>query len=98
MDALIAQLRDGTVTLRRNRRKTPTSAALKEMFETLELSRKQNRNSRMLAESHMNFSTRLDTNEESVWSTKYTITCVLFFFLRKRQQTHLPKWSSAFFF
>lgn len=55
MDALIAELRDGTVTLRRNQHKTPTNPALKEMFETLELSRKQNRNSRMLAESHLNF-------------------------------------------
>lgn len=52
MDALIAELRDGTVTLRRNRRKTPTNAALQEMFETLELSRKQNRNSRIVMESH----------------------------------------------
>ncbi|XP_031633265.1 paramyosin isoform X2 [Contarinia nasturtii] len=52
MDALIAQLRDGAVTLRRNRRKTPTNAALQEMFETLELSRKQNRNSRIVIESH----------------------------------------------
>lgn len=52
MDALIAELRDGAVTLRRNRRKTPTNAALQEMFETLELSRKQNRNSRIVIESH----------------------------------------------
>lgn len=52
MDALIAQLRDGTVTLRRNRRKTPTNAALQEMFDTLELTQKQNRNSRIVIESH----------------------------------------------
>lgn len=52
MDALIAQLRDGTVTLRRNRRETTTTAALKEMFETLELSRQQNRSSRIVVESH----------------------------------------------
>lgn len=51
MDALINELRDGTVTLRRNRRKSP-NAALQEMFETLELSRKQNRNSRIVIESH----------------------------------------------
>lgn len=54
MDALIAELRHGAVTLRRNRRKTPTNAALQEMFETLELSRKQNRNSRIVIESHRN--------------------------------------------
>lgn len=52
MDALIAELRDGAVTLRRNRRKTATNAALKEMFETLELTRKQNRNSRIVMECH----------------------------------------------
>lgn len=52
MDALIAELRDRTVTLRRNRQKTQTNAALQEMFETLELSRKQNRNSRTVMESH----------------------------------------------
>lgn len=57
MDSLIAELRgykDGTVTLRRNRRKTPTNAALQEMFETLELSRKQNRESQIVIESHRN--------------------------------------------
>lgn len=54
MDAIIASIRDGTVTLRRNRRKTPTNAALQEMFETLELSRKQNRESRIVIESHRN--------------------------------------------
>lgn len=57
MDALIAELKmvkDGTVTLRRNRRKTPTNAALQEMFETLELSRKQNRESLIVIESHRN--------------------------------------------
>lgn len=53
MDALIAELRDGTVTLRRNRRVPGSSAALQEMFRTLELSKKQNRNSRILMESHM---------------------------------------------
>lgn len=53
MDALIAQLRDGTVTLRKSQRKTATSAALKEMFETLELSRKQNRNSRIVVDVHL---------------------------------------------
>lgn len=53
MDALIAELRDGAVTLRRNRRKTATNAALQEMFATLELSRKHNRNSRIIVESHM---------------------------------------------
>lgn len=52
MDALIAELRDGSVTLRRNRRQTAMNAALQEMFETLELSRKQNRSSRIVAESH----------------------------------------------
>lgn len=57
MDSLIAELKgfgDGTVTLRRNRRKTPTNAALQEMFETLELSRKQNRESQIVIESHRN--------------------------------------------
>lgn len=55
MDALIAELqglRDGTITLRNRRRKTPTNAALKEMFDTLELSHKQNHNSRIVIESH----------------------------------------------
>lgn len=54
MDALIAELRDGTVTLRRNRHKTSTNAALQEMFETLEISRKQNRESQLVIESHRN--------------------------------------------
>lgn len=53
MDALIAQLRDGTVTLRKSRRRTETNAALQEMFETLELSRKQNRNSRIVVDGHL---------------------------------------------
>lgn len=52
MDALIQELNSGAVTLRRNRRKTPSNAALAEMFETLELSRKQNRCSRIVIESH----------------------------------------------
>lgn len=53
MDALIAQLRDGTVTLRKSRRRTESNAALQEMFATLELSRKQNRSSRLVVDGHI---------------------------------------------
>lgn len=54
MDAIISQLKDGSVTLRRRRRKTQTSAALQEMFQILEISRTQNRNSNILVNSHLN--------------------------------------------
>lgn len=53
MQELNAGLRNGRATLRRNRRVTGASMALQEMFQTLELSNKQNRNSRILMESHM---------------------------------------------
>lgn len=54
MDALIAQLRDGSVTLRRNKhRRTKTNAALQEMFAVLEQSRNQNRSSMQLVESDL---------------------------------------------
>lgn len=69
MDALIAQLRDGTVTLRRNRRKTVNNVALQEMFETLELSRKQNRNSRIAVESHTHTSNK--TNVVNITNDKF---------------------------
>lgn len=55
MDSLIAELRDGSVTLRRNRRKTVKTEALQEMFEILDLSRNQNRSSRIVVESHKNY-------------------------------------------
>lgn len=51
MDALIAQLRDGSVTLRKNRRKSRNNPALQEMFEIMEVSRQQNRSSKMLVDS-----------------------------------------------
>lgn len=52
MDALIAQLRDGSVTLRRNKyRRTNTNAALQEMFAVLEQSRNQNRSSKQLVDT-----------------------------------------------
>lgn len=51
MDALIAQLRDGSVTLRKNRRKSRNNPALQEMFEIMEISRQQNRSSKMLVDS-----------------------------------------------
>lgn len=51
MDALIAELRDGTVTLRKNRHQNKNNPALNEMFEMLEVSRKQNRNSNILVDS-----------------------------------------------
>lgn len=54
MDALIAELRDGSVTLRRNRRKTYNNPALQEMFECLEISQRQNRNSRIVLDSRAN--------------------------------------------
>lgn len=54
MDAIISQLKDGSVTLRRRRRKTQTNAALQEMFQILEISRKQNRNSNILVSSQLN--------------------------------------------
>lgn len=54
MDAIISQLKDGSVTLRRRRRKTQTNAALQEMFQILEISRTQNRNSNILVSSQLN--------------------------------------------
>lgn len=54
MDAIISQIRDGSVTLRKRRRKTQTNAALQEMFQILEISRTQNRNSNILVSSQMN--------------------------------------------
>lgn len=54
MDAIISQIKDGTVTLRKRRRKTQTNAALQEMFQMLEISRKQNRNSNILVSSQLN--------------------------------------------
>lgn len=51
MDALIAQLRDGSVILRKNRRKSRNNPALQEMFEIMEISRQQNRSSKMLVDS-----------------------------------------------
>lgn len=56
MDALIAQLRDGSVTLRKNRRKSRNNPALQEMFEIMEVSRQQNRNSKMLVDSGITIS------------------------------------------
>lgn len=53
MDALIAQLRDGSVTLRRNKnRRTKTNAALQEMFAVLEQNRNQNRCSMKLVDTN----------------------------------------------
>lgn len=54
MDAIISQIKDGTVTLRKRRRKTQTNAALQEMFQILEISRHQNRNSNILVSSQLN--------------------------------------------
>lgn len=51
MDALIAQLRDGSVILRKNRRKSRNNPALQEMFDIMEISRQQNRSSKMLVDS-----------------------------------------------
>lgn len=63
MDALIAQLRDGSVTLRRNqRRKTHTNAALQEMFAVLEQSRTQNRSSKQLVDSDFRLSGSISRN------------------------------------
>lgn len=47
VDALVRELKSGRVTLRRQRRKTRTSEALQEMFETLDISQRQNRNSKI---------------------------------------------------
>ncbi|KAM7361343.1 uncharacterized protein ACRADG_011377 isoform 1-T2 [Cochliomyia hominivorax] len=54
LDALVRELKSGRVTLRRNRRKTQTNDALQEMFQVLEISQKQNRNSKICVD--MNFS------------------------------------------
>lgn len=54
MDAIISQIRDGSVTLRKRRRKTQTNAALQEMFQMLEITRTQNRNSNILVSSQLN--------------------------------------------
>ena len=53
MDALVNELRHGTVKLRKNRRKTQTNPALQEMFAVLELTRNQNRSSKMLVDSSL---------------------------------------------
>lgn len=53
LDALVRELKSGRVTLRRNRRKTQTNDALQEMFQVLEISQKQNRNSKICVD--MNF-------------------------------------------
>ncbi|XP_013097374.2 shootin-1 isoform X4 [Stomoxys calcitrans] len=53
LDALVREFKSGRVTLRRNRRKTHTNEALQEMFQVLEISKKQNRNSQMCVD--MNF-------------------------------------------
>ncbi|KAM8703022.1 hypothetical protein ACLKA7_005378 [Drosophila subpalustris] len=47
LDAIVREFKSGRVTLRRNRRRTNTSEALKEMFQVLEISQKQNRNSKI---------------------------------------------------
>ncbi|XP_061394701.1 myosin-2 heavy chain, non muscle [Musca vetustissima] len=47
LDALVREFKSGRVTLRRNRRKTHTNEALQEMFQVLEISQKQNRNSKI---------------------------------------------------
>ncbi|XP_067619458.1 myosin-6-like isoform X3 [Eurosta solidaginis] len=47
LDALVKEFKSGRVTLRRNRRKTRTNEALQEMFQVLEISQKQNRNSKI---------------------------------------------------
>ncbi|XP_017023525.1 shootin-1 isoform X1 [Drosophila kikkawai] len=53
LDALMREFKSGGVTLRRrNRRKTGTSEALKEMFQVLEISQKQNRNSKICVDLH----------------------------------------------
>ncbi|KAL5284541.1 KIAA1598 family protein [Megaselia abdita] len=48
LDALVRELKSGTVTLRRARRKTRTNEALQEMFSAIELSRECNRNSQII--------------------------------------------------
>ncbi|KAI9579123.1 hypothetical protein GQX74_014740 [Glossina fuscipes] len=45
LDALVNELKSGSVTLRRCRRKTGTNEALQEMFQILEISQQQNRQS-----------------------------------------------------
>lgn len=47
LDAIVREFKSGRVTLRRNRRRTGTSEALQEMFQVLEISQKQNRNSKI---------------------------------------------------
>lgn len=68
MDALIAELRDGSVTLRRNRRKTYNNPALQEMFEVLELSQRQNRNSRIVMDSRTNV---VKLANEHIWKMTF---------------------------
>lgn len=63
MDALIAQLRDGSVTLRKNRRKSKNNPALQEMFDILEISRQQNRNSKMLVNSDITLTSHMNHQE-----------------------------------
>ncbi|XP_001358643.3 shootin-1 isoform X1 [Drosophila pseudoobscura] len=55
LDALVREFKSGGVTLRRrNRRRTGTSEALKEMFQVLEISQKQNRNSKICVDLNLN--------------------------------------------
>ncbi|EDV94994.1 GH10883 [Drosophila grimshawi] len=55
LDAIVREFKSGRVTLRRNhRRKTGTSEALKEMFQVLEISQKQNRNSKICVDLNTN--------------------------------------------
>uniref|UniRef100_A0A1A9WS50 Uncharacterized protein n=1 Tax=Glossina brevipalpis TaxID=37001 RepID=A0A1A9WS50_9MUSC len=45
LDALVNELKSGGVTLRRHRRQTRANEALQEMFQVLEISQQQNRQS-----------------------------------------------------
>uniref|UniRef100_A0A1L8DCB7 Putative wasp-related protein n=1 Tax=Nyssomyia neivai TaxID=330878 RepID=A0A1L8DCB7_9DIPT len=58
MDALISELNNGTVTLRRRRPPDTRNPALKELFETLEEVQKQNRSSKTLIGFNLKSMTR----------------------------------------
>lgn len=63
MDALITELQNGTVTLRKRRRPEDfKNPSLKELFETLEQSQKQNRSSKTLLIGY-NFVTRATSEQ-----------------------------------
>lgn len=67
MDALISELKNGRVTLRRRQApRETTNEALKELFAVLESSQQQNRSSRTFLINHKYNLAAMDTENEQV--------------------------------